>query len=139
MKIKRFDNIFVVRLDKGEEVVTTLMEFCSAEKIKLGTISGLGATNRATLGLFNTAAKKYLPREFKGDYEIASLTGNITTMNGDTYLHLHAVLGDERQNAFAGHLTAAVISATGEIIITVIDGEVDRYFDESIGLNLLAF
>ncbi|MCU0678841.1 MAG: DNA-binding protein [Planctomycetes bacterium] len=137
MKIKRFDNFFVVRLDKGEEVVTTLTGLCRAEKIKLGAISGLGATNRATLGLYNTAAKKYQPREFIGDFEIASLNGNITTMNGDTYLHLHAVLGDERQNAFAGHLTAAVISATAEIIIAVIEGSVERFFDENIGLNLL--
>jgi hypothetical protein len=32
-----------------------------------------------------------------------------------------------------------VISATGEIIIDVIDGHVDRKFNEEIGLNLFEF
>ena len=31
----------------------------------------------------------------------------------------------------------AIVSATCEMVIQVINGQVDRYFDEEIGLNLL--
>lgn len=47
--------------------------------------------------------------------------------------------GDENGNAIGGHLNSATVSATCEMIITVIDGTVDRYFDEEIGLNLFQF
>lgn len=33
----------------------------------------------------------------------------------------------------------AVVSATCEMVITIINGTVDRYFDEEIGLNLFQF
>ncbi len=49
-------------------------------------------------------------------------------MNGETYLHLHINIADTKQNTFGGHLTSAVVSATLEVIIDVIDGEVDRKF-----------
>ena len=40
---------------------------------------------------------------------------------------------------FGGHLNRAIVSATCEMIINIIDGRVDRYFDEEIGLNLFKF
>lgn len=75
----------------------------------------------------------------KGNFEIAPLYGNITTMQGEAYLHLHANLGDESQHSFSGHLTKAIVSATFEGVIEVIEGEVDREKDPETGLNLLKF
>ena len=42
-----------------------------------------------------------------------------------------------RDRVKGGHLVRANISATGEIFIQKIAGEVGRRFDEEIGLNLL--
>ena len=139
MQFQKFGSRFVVRLDRGEEVVATLQNFCEQQKISLGSISGIGAVERATVGFFETATKKYLARELPGGFELAPLAGNISTQSGETYLHLHANLADEKQNAFAGHLSAATVSATCEIVIDAIDGAVEREFDSEIGLNLLKF
>ena len=47
--------------------------------------------------------------------------------------------GDSEGHVFGGHLNRAIVSATCEMIINIIDGEVDRYHDEEIGLNLFKF
>lgn len=136
MKAKKFTNKFIVRIDKGEEIVETLKQFCKNNNIKLGSIVGIGATNKATIGLFNATTKKYLSKELTGDYEIAPLLGNISTMDDKVYLHIHANLCDSKHHSFGGHLNSAVVSATFEAIIEVIDGKINREFNDKIGLNL---
>jgi predicted DNA-binding protein with PD1-like motif len=136
MEFTKFGNKYIVRLDKGEEIVETLKEFCSQQEIKLGWVKGIGAVGEATIGLFETREKVYHSIDLEGDYEITSLLGNISTMDGKTYLHLHATLGDREYKVRGGHFSRGVISATGEFLIESIDGEVDREFDDEIGLNL---
>ena len=136
MEFVKFGNKYIVRLDKGEEIVETLKEFCSHQDIKLGWIKGIGAVGEATIGLFETREKIYHSVDLKGDYEITSLLGNISTMDGETYLHLHATLGDSEYRVQGGHLSRGIISATGEFVIESIEGEVDREFNDEIGLNL---
>jgi uncharacterized protein len=137
MQYKKFDHKYLIRIDKGEEIVATLKKFCQDNKIMLGSISGIGATNQAVIGLFDPQTKKYSSRELTGNYEISGLSGNVTTMNGEIYLHLHITLGDATQNSFGGHLTSAIVSATCECIIDSIPGAAERKFDGEIGLNLL--
>ena len=139
MEYKRFGNKYVVRLEKGEEVVATIKKLCQKNNIWLGTIAGIGAVNKATVGLFETATKEYHSQEFSGDMEITNLTGNISTKDGDIYLHLHATLATSDLKTYGGHLNEAVISATGEVFIDAIAGKVERQFSDEIGLNLLKF
>ena len=68
------------------------------------------------------------------------LVGTINTMNGEYYAHLHMSAADEDGTAVGGHLNSARISGTGELVITVTDGTVDRFKDEKeTGLNLFSF
>lgn len=45
----------------------------------------------------------------------------------------------DKGQVFGGHLNRTIVSATCEMVINIIDGKVDRYFDEEIGLNLFKF
>lgn len=130
---------FVLRLDKGEEILRTLRQFCEKNNIRLGVVSGIGAVNLADVGLFEQDTKKYHTKEFTGSMEIVSLSGNISQMNGSTYLHLHITLTDSTYQAFGGHLNKAIVGATCEIIIETIEGVVERKKSEEIGLNLFKF
>lgn len=136
MKYKRFDKTIVVRIDRGEEILDKIRELAIAENIKLASVTALGATNDFTVGVFNTDEKKYYANEFKGAFEIVSLTGTINTMDGQFYTHIHMSAGNDKGEVFGGHLNRAVVSATCEMTVTVIDGEVDRYRDDDVGLNL---
>ena len=139
MEYRKFDNTIIARIDKGEEILEKVKEIALKENIKLASISALGAVNDFTVGVFKTDEKKYYSNSFQGNFEITSLTGTINTMNGEFYTHIHMSAGNEKGEVFGGHLNRAVVSATCEMIITIIDGSVDRYFDEEIGLNLFKF
>lgn len=137
MHYKQVNNKVIVRVDKGEELVESLKTLCKTLDIKLGSIIGIGATDKVTVGLMNTKTQKYQSKEFTGDHEIAPLVGNITRMNGEVYLHLHVTICNVEHKALGGHLSSAVISATFEGIIDIIDGQVTREYNNEVGLNLL--
>lgn len=139
MESKKFGNMYVVRVDRGEEIIGKLKEFARENHVKLGSVSGIGAVNSAVIGLFDTSSKKYISSELSGDFEITSLAGNISTMDGEAYIHMHACLSDVENKTLGGHLNSAIVSATAEIFINTVDGEVDRKFNNEIGLNLIKF
>lgn len=139
MEYRKFNQEYVVRIDRGEEILEQIRKIALMENIKLAKVSALGATNDFTVGVYKTNEKKYYANSFQGDYEIVSLTGTINTMNGEFYTHIHMSAGNEKGEVFGGHLNRAVVSATCEMIITQIEGSVDRKLDEQIGLNLFSF
>ena len=139
MEYKRFGNKIIVRIDKDEEILEQVKELALKENIRLAAVQALGATNSFTVGVYNVVEKQYYANSFSGSFEIVSLTGTINTMDGEFYTHLHMSAGDEKGQVFGGHLNRAVVSAVCEMVITVIDGVVDRRFSEEIGLNLFRF
>ena len=139
MEYRRFNNMIVARIDRGEEILTQIKELALKENIKLAHVSALGATNDFTVGVYKVDEKKYYKNHFVGDFEIVSLTGTINTMNHEFYTHIHMSAGNDSGEVFGGHLNEAVVSATCEMVITIIDGEVERFLDDETGLNLFLF
>ncbi len=90
-------------------------------------------------GLFDTVNRVYKKRTFTGPMEITSLVGNISEKDGEPYLHFHINVCDEENRIWGGHLNECLISATGEITVTEIEGSVEREMSEEIGLNLYRF
>lgn len=139
MEYKRFGDTIFARLDRGEEILEQLKILALRENIKLASVRGLGAVDEFTVGVFKTDRKQYDANSFTGYFEIVSLTGTITTMDGEYYAHLHMSAGNEKGEVFGGHLNRAMISATCELVIQVVDGTVERRFDPEIGLNVFKF
>ena len=139
MKSCRYGDFIYLRIDRGEEIVGEIKGFCTREGITAGLISGLGSVSRAELGLFDVEEKKYIKTEFTGILEIASMNGNVSRMNGETYLHIHAVLSDRECRAFGGHFASGVVAATCEVMIRPVEGNPGRKFDGEVGLNMLDF
>ena len=137
MFYQQMGDTIAVRLQVGEEIVASLTELCERLQLHTATIAGLGAVNRVTCGLFDPVKKSYLSHHYEQDLEIVSLVGNITRMQQKPYLHLHASFADEQGRVFGGHLNEAWISATAELFITVLPGQIGRFADEQTGLNLM--
>ena len=136
MVYKKFGNKIVVRIDRGEEILEKIKELALKENIKLASISAIGAIDELVVGVYDVAKKEYYSNEFKGDLEIVSLLGTINTMNGNFYTHIHLSAGNEKGEVFGGHLNKAVVSGTCEMVVSLIDGTVDRFYDDETGLNI---
>ena len=139
MEYKQMGNHYVMRVDPGEEILEKIGILCKKENIRVGSAVGLGASNRAVVGLFDTVNKVYKKKELTGPMEITSLGGNISTKDGVSYLHFHVNLCDEEMRIQGGHMNACYVSATAEITVTKSEGTVERSMDEEIGLNLYRF
>lgn len=139
MNYKKYGEKYVIRLDRGDEIVESIKNLCKKEDIKGAKISGIGAINQVTIGIYELENKKYHEKEFKEDFEITSLMGNVSTYKGDLTLHLHINLGDRDFNVKGGHLQSAIISVTGEIFLEPIEAILEKEINEDTGIKILKF
>lgn len=139
MIYKVFGDTIVVRLERGEEIISSLMELCNEKNITGGAVTGIGAVDHVVIGLYKVDEKKYYSNTFDMEMEITGLMGNISVKDNEPYLHLHGNFADSEGKVFGGHLNEARISATCEIVINRIKGSIGRKFDDSIGLNVIDF
>lgn len=127
---------FLIRLKLGEKAHESLMKFCQKMKINNGSLSAIGSIEDPILAHYRVNTKKYSEKQFKGIFEVASMTGNIGLFEGKPLIHLHVVISDESMKAFAGHLVEAIVSATLEIVLVKFDTKLTKSISSEIGLKL---
>lgn len=137
MQFRRFENSYVLSLARGEEIVSSLHRFCKDHGIYLAAISGIGASDCIKIGLFEIETKTFHHYDLTGDHEITNLIGNVTTKEGQLYLHVHITVANRSFQVLGGHLVSAVVSGACEIFIHAIDGRIERTFNNTIGLNIM--
>ncbi len=138
MEFKNAGERWLIRLEKGEEIISSLLQFSKENNVFSASIMGIGATDRVSLSIFDSSLNRYIEKEYKGDYEISSLMGNISLFEGEPALHIHITLGDRENKALAGHLNYAYISGTCEIFVDQFSAPLERKLDKESGLKLLS-
>lgn len=136
---KKIDNTYILRLDKGEEIISSLKLFCEENNITAGSISGFGVASDVTLICFDMETQSPKKKFFKGDFEVISFLGNISHIDNELFIHLHVTLADNQFKAFGGHFAEGIIGLTGEFFIQPLNTKIDRIKDENIGFHILNF
>ncbi len=139
MEYRKFGKRYVIRIDRGEEVISKILELCEKEEIRLAAIEGLAAADHVVLGLYDVETKEFKKRTFDEAMEISSIIGNITMQGKKVYQHIHVTACNKDLQAFGGHLVECRVSGTCELFLTLAEGQVYRKYDEVTGLNLLDF
>jgi predicted DNA-binding protein with PD1-like motif len=137
MKSVKLSDGYLVRCDIGDEIFSTLTKFAAENGIHSGSIIGIGVLKDPVLGFYDLEKKKYIQREFRGEFELAGLSGNFSRLGTDTILHCHVALSDREFKLIGGHLFQAKVGVTTEFHIKPGGVEVTRAHDPEIGLNLI--
>lgn len=137
MKIKKFNNYYVVRLQKGEEIISALREVIQQKKIKGAFLFGLGVGKDLVLGYFDADKQSYRKKAFQGEYEFTSFLGNVSKFKDEIIVHCHVTITDKNFNAYGGHLFQGIVPATCEIVLFPFKKVLRRKKDRETGLNVI--
>lgn len=138
MKAQRTDHGWLLRLDRGEEILESLRTFAREHAIGCALVSGIGAVGETELGFFTPATRTYDRHTLQGDHEILSLSGNLSVMDGEPFPHCHLIVCGPDLVARGGHLFRGVVTVTCEIHLVTSAGVLMRTPRPDLGFHPLA-
>ncbi|HYV34045.1 MAG TPA: PPC domain-containing DNA-binding protein [Candidatus Limnocylindria bacterium] len=130
-------NQFILRFDKGEEVIAGLSEFMKNQKVGACVFSGLGSCGEVDLGFYNGHVKDFRKKPYFEEMEILTFQGNGGLQAGQPVVHAHGIFGRNDFTTLGAHVFKMTISATCEIALTKLEGSTERKLNADLNLNTL--
>src|SRR5919106_3276218 len=130
------ERVFSVIFETGDEPVAGLTRFAEENTLTASAFTAIGAFSEATLGYFDWDKKDYERIPVKEQVEVLALVGDIALQDGKPKLHAHVVLGRRDGSACGGHLLAARVRPTLEVIVTESPVHLRRVYDPATGVAL---
>lgn len=137
MKWTRIEDGYLLKPEVGEEVISAVKGLALERGFKSGSVCGIGGVEAVVLGYYDLDTKTYLKKELQGRYEMVSLVGNVSMLDGEPFVHAHAVVSGPDMVALGGHLFEATVAVTAEIYLWGSPTIVTRSLDDKVGLNTL--
>lgn len=134
----KIGKICFARFSENDDLAESIKKAAEESGVKAGTMLLIGVLKHAVLGCYKQG--EYVNTELKGHVEIASCMGNIAQdEKGETIIHAHIVVSNEKGEAFGGHLMkGCLVGPTAElVIIEATDLSLERAFDERTKIKLL--
>jgi uncharacterized protein len=129
---------FVVVLDGEDSVTASLVRFAVKNGVEAASVTAFGGFGAATLGFFDLADKDYVRNQVDEQTEVLSLIGDIgRDSDGQLALHAHVVLGLRDGTTRGGHLLAATVRPTLEVMVAESLTPLRRRYREDLGLTEL--
>lgn len=128
---------FALALDDGDEPMSELERFATDQEVTGASFTGIGAFREATLAYFDPEVRGYVDIAVAEQVEVLSLVGNVARRGDGTAIHAHVVVGRRNGAAAGGHLKAARVRPTLEIVVRETPTHLRRAIDDATGLPLL--
>lgn len=142
MDYKKTDGKLYLRIDKDEEILSTVKALCNKENIPSAIFRGIGACGNVCIATYIPATASFLDHQKTGMLELVSLDGNIShDEDGQIYEHAHAMFSYLNKEGgvsfFGGHLKRAIVSYTAEFVIEPLSGDgLGRTTDPYTGITV---
>jgi hypothetical protein len=128
---------YVIVGEPGEDAFSLLSDFARAENLTAAQLTGVGAFAHATVGWFDHEARNYRRIEIDQQCELLSLVGDIALADDGPQVHAHVVLGLPDGTTRGGHLLAAEVWPTLEIIVRESPTRLRKTSHPELGLALI--
>lgn len=128
---------YAVVLATGDEVAKLLSGFVRERRIDAGSLTAIGAFERAVLGYFDWNTKQYKRIPVEEQVEVLSLIGDVAVSESEPTLHMHAVLGKSDGSTVGGHLLEGHVRPTLEITLVQPPAHLRKRKDPETGLALI--
>lgn len=130
--------IHVVVLGSGEEAFAALTHIARKLGMAAASLTAIGAFEKATVGWFDIERKTYKKIEVQEQCEVLSAIGDVAVGDdGQPSLHLHVVLGLADGTTRGGHLLAATVRPTLEVVMTETPVVLRRTKRPELGIALI--
>ena len=87
MEYQKIDNKIFVRLDRGDEIISSVLGICKAEGVDSATFTGIGGCSEVLKLTYRPASDAYEEHLVKEVLDIALIHGNITVDTTGTLCH----------------------------------------------------
>src|SRR6266481_3859079 len=128
---------YAVIFGKGDEAFSGMLAFAEKYHITSAHFTAIGALNRATLAWFDPQRKMYTKVPIEGQHEVIGMDGDIALYKGKPVVHTHMIVGTSDGTTRGGHVLAAYISPTLEVMVTVDPIAMHKRFDPETDLTLI--
>jgi len=128
---------YAVIFYEGDEAFSGLLEFAEKYHVTSAHFTAIGALNGATLGWFDPQRKMYKKIPIPGQHEVIGMSGDIALYQGKPVVHTHMIVGTSDGTTRAGHVLAANVSPTLEVMVTVDPVAMQKRFDPVTDLTLI--
>jgi hypothetical protein len=129
--------VFALIFGKGDEFIGGLTEFAESNNIGGSHFTAIGAFSDVTLGYFDRQRKDYKKIPIEQQVEVLSLVGDIALKDGRPQVHAHVVVGMSEGTARGGHILAAHVWPTLEVVLSESPRHLRRKIDAETGLALI--
>ena len=128
---------FVLSLQEGDSVFEGILRYAQFINLQSALFTGIGALTDTTLGFYHRETQLHTKRLLNGSYELVSLTGNVSFVGKERFIHIHAALGDSDFNVYGGHVINAFASASTEIAITPLPYQIQRKAHPELDIKVI--
>jgi predicted DNA-binding protein with PD1-like motif len=128
---------YAVIFYQGDEAFSGLLEFAEKYHVTSGHFTAIGALSGATLGWFDPQRKMYKKIPIVGQHEVVGMSGDVALYKGKPVVHTHMLVGSPDGTTQGGHVLAAYVSPTLEVMVTVDPVTMRKRFDPATDLTLI--
>ncbi len=128
---------YAVIFYQKDEAFSGLLEFAEKYQVRSAHFTAIGALDGAILGWFDPQRKMYKKIPINGQHEVIGMSGDIALYQGKPVVHAHMIVGGPDGTTRAGHVLAAYVSPTVEVMVTVDPTTMQKRFNPATDLTLI--